>query len=63
MHGFFNFDLRKDISFTKENLQELGKDMMLAIHNYIKVTVKQDPIIIAQPVDKKKIYRSLALKE
>ncbi len=63
MHGYFNFDSRKDISFTKDNLQDLGKDLMLAIHNYIKVTVKLDPIVIAQPVDKKKIYRSLALKE
>lgn len=35
---------------------------MITIHNYVKVTVKLDPIVIAEPVDKKKMYKNLAFK-
>lgn len=37
-------------------MEELGKDLMLAIHGYVNANIKLEPVQIQEPVDRKKMY-------
>lgn len=46
MHCYFNFEERADQSFDQVKLEQLGENLMQAIHGYVKTTVKLEPLKI-----------------
>jgi len=36
MHSYFDFKSRKDLPFTNKTLENLGKELVLAIHDYVE---------------------------
>lgn len=43
-HCFFDFEKRNDKAFTRDSLEELGRQLSLSLHDYVKIVVGKENI-------------------